>query len=42
MRVELTDALIRTLRAPAGGRVEVWDKRCEGLVLRVSAAGRVT
>jgi integrase len=42
MQHELTDALIRTLRAPAGGRLELWDKRCEGLVLRVSATGRVT
>jgi integrase len=42
MQHDLTDALIRTLRAPAGGRLEIWDKRCEGLVLRVSDKGRVT
>lgn len=42
MRQELTDALIRALRAPEAGRLEVWDARCEGLVLRVSDRGRVT
>jgi integrase len=42
MRQDLTDALIRTLRAPPGARLEIWDKRCEGLVLRVSDTGRVT
>jgi integrase len=42
MRRELTDALIRTLRAPEGGRLEVWDTRCEGLVLRVAQSGRAT
>jgi integrase len=42
MRRELTDALIRTLHAPETGRLELWDGRCEGLVLRVSGKGRVT
>jgi integrase len=42
MRRELTDALIRTLRAPEGGRLEIWDTRCEGLALRVAQTGRVT
>jgi hypothetical protein len=42
MRRELTYALIRTLHAPPGGRLEIWDSRCEGLVLRVSDQGRVT
>lgn len=42
MRRELTDALIRTLRAPEGGRLEIWDTRCEGLALRVADTGRVT
>lgn len=42
MRHDLTDALIRTLRAPSGKRLEIWDKRCEGLVLRVSTTGRMT
>jgi hypothetical protein len=35
MRRELTDALIRTLRAPQGGWLEICDTRCEGLALRV-------
>jgi integrase len=42
MRRELTDVLIRTLRAPPEGRLELWDRRCEGLVLRVANTGRVT
>lgn len=42
MRRDLTDALIRTLHAPEGARLEVWDGRCEGLVVRVSDRGRVT
>jgi integrase len=42
MQRDLTDALIRTLRAPGGGRLELWDRRCEGLVLRVANTGRVT
>jgi hypothetical protein len=42
MHRDLTDALIRTLRAPEGGRLELWDRRCEGLVLRVATTGRVT
>src|SRR6185437_4094835 len=42
MRRELTDALIRTLPAPERGRVEIWDARCEGLVLRLSDKNRFT
>jgi integrase len=42
MRRDLTDALIRTRYAPAGGRLEIWVGRCKGLVLRVSDKGRVT
>lgn len=42
MRRELTDALIRTLRADEDQRLEIWDTRCEGLVVRVSDKGRVT
>ncbi len=42
MRRELTDALIRTLHASERGRLEVWDARCEGLVLRVAPSGRMT
>jgi hypothetical protein len=42
MRTELTDALIRTIHVTEGSRCEIWDARCEGLVLRVSDKGKVT
>lgn len=35
----LTDAFVRALTAPPGGRVEVSDDRCTGLSVRVTAAG---
>jgi hypothetical protein len=41
MQFERTDALIRTVRAPAGGRLGLWERRYKGLVPRVSASGRV-
>jgi len=38
----LTDALVRSLRPPLSGRVEVTDARCRGLVLRITGAGEKT
>lgn len=35
----LTDVLIKSLKAPQSGRLEVSDARCAGLVLRVTPAG---
>jgi integrase len=39
MRKALTDALVRAVAAPATGRTDITDERCEGLALRVTAAG---
>jgi len=36
MRVELTDRFIRGLAPPAEGRLEVWDKHTQNLVLRLT------
>jgi hypothetical protein len=38
----LTDNFIKTLTAPAGKRVEIFDQKISGLVLRVSSQGRKT
>src|SRR5215207_322691 len=39
--VNLTAAYVESLkrRPPEGGRVEIWDERTPGLLLRVSASG---
>ncbi|MBA1157963.1 integrase arm-type DNA-binding domain-containing protein [Microvirga mediterraneensis] len=37
MKKALTDILVRSIPAPASGRVEISDLRCTGLELRVSA-----
>src|SRR3984893_97586 len=37
MKKPLTDTLIRTVAAPASGRVEISDERCSGLTFRVTA-----
>ncbi|HME27339.1 MAG TPA: integrase family protein [Acetobacteraceae bacterium] len=39
MATEITDALIRGIRPPAAGRVEIWDSLVNGLVLRVTTKG---
>jgi integrase len=39
MRRALTDALVRSATAPAKGRIDITDDRCEGLALRITAAG---
>jgi len=39
MKKPLTDTLIRTIAAPASGRVEISDERCSGLAFRVTASG---
>jgi integrase len=39
MRKSLTDALVRAIATPATGRHDITDERCEGLALRVTAAG---
>jgi integrase len=35
----LTDVYIRAVKPPAEGRLEVYDTRCRGLMLRVTSAG---
>jgi integrase len=35
----ITDAYLRTLRPPPTGRLEIWDEKVPGLVLRVTASG---
>lgn len=42
MKRELNDAFLRTLRPPAEGRLEVWDTRVSGLVLRLTSGGAAT
>ena len=42
MRRELTDVFIRSLPRPANGRVEIWDSRVSGLVLRITPTGAAT
>jgi hypothetical protein len=39
MRKPLTDVFIRSVEAPAIGRLEITDLRCGGLVLRVTKGG---
>jgi integrase len=39
MAVAFTDTMIRSAEAPAGGRLEITDARCPGLVLRVTDKG---
>jgi integrase len=39
VRQVLTDALVRTLKAPATGRTELADLRCTGLTFRVTEKG---
>ncbi|MCS6854609.1 MAG: Arm DNA-binding domain-containing protein, partial [Elioraea sp.] len=42
MRRDLNDALIRALRPPVRGRLEVQDTRVPGLMLRVTSSGCMT
>jgi hypothetical protein len=42
MRIELTDAMLRALRPPARGRLELLDATVQGLALRVTKAGVCT
>src|SRR5437868_10608514 len=42
MRRELTDVWIRGLRPPSAERLEVWDARVSGLMLRITRLGQVT
>ena len=39
MQRNLTDAWLRTQQPPAQGRVEIWDSKVRGLVLRITAGG---
>src|ERR1700730_16573681 len=39
MPTSLADALIRSLRAPISGRLEIQDAKCSGLVIRVTPHG---
>jgi integrase len=39
---EITDTWLRSQKPPQSGRLEVWDTRARGLVLRVTPAGAVT
>ena len=40
--VELTDKTIRAIQPPAAGRLEVWDTKEAGLILRLSKTGKRT
>lgn len=42
MRRELTDTWLRGCRPPATGRLEVWDTRVSGLVVRITPTGSAT
>lgn len=42
MRTELSDKLLRTLKAPESGRIEVSDSKCPGLRVRVHASGKMS
>ena len=42
MRKPLTDALVRSVAPPAGGRIEINDLRSIGLTLRVASGGSRT
>jgi integrase len=42
VRREITDTWIRGLKPPAGGRLEVWDGRVRGLVLRITPSGVIS
>ena len=39
MKKPLTDVFVRSVEAPANGRLEITDLRCSGLTLRVTKAG---
>ena len=39
MQKPLTDAFLRSVEAPAKGRFEITDLRCNGLTLRVTKGG---
>ncbi|MBQ0824255.1 integrase arm-type DNA-binding domain-containing protein [Microvirga sp. HBU67558] len=39
MRKALTNAFVRSVAAPVTGRTDITDDRCEGLALRITAAG---
>jgi len=39
MRRDINDAWLRAQRPPATGRLEVWDTKVTGLVLRIAASG---
>lgn len=39
MRKAFTDVLVRSATAPGVGRIDITDDRCEGLALRITAAG---
>jgi integrase len=42
MQRDLTDTWLRGLKPPESGRLEIWDTRVTGLVLRITAAGGAT
>jgi hypothetical protein len=42
VRRELTDVFIRNIASPAAGRLEIWDSRTSGLVLRIMPSGAAT
>ena len=42
MRRELTDTWLRGVKPPASGRLEIWDTRVAGLVLRITFGGTAT
>ncbi len=42
MQRDITDAYLRTVKPPEAGRLEIWDMRAPGLVLRITPAGTAT
>lgn len=42
MRRELTDVWLRGVKPPVAGRLEIWDTRVSGLMLRVTPSGAAT
>ncbi len=42
MQRDLNDAWLRALKPPEQGRLEVWDTRVVGLVLRLTPTGAAT
>ena len=42
MQRDINDAYLRTVRPPETGRLEIWDTRTNGLVIRITPTGAMT